>query len=145
MRKEQRFQRDSEAGFAEALEAAKQADVVVLALGESAEMSGEAGSRAYLGLPGNQQKLLEPIASTGKPIVLLVFSGRPLGAGLGGEACARNHGGMVSGNRGGNCDRRSALRRCPAERQAANELSARSRAGAAVLQPVSYWPPAGGH
>ena len=69
---------ESEAGFAEAVEAAKGSDVVVLALGESSEMSGEAGSRALLGLPGNQEKLLEAIASTGKPVVLLVFSGRPL-------------------------------------------------------------------
>ncbi|WP_109489308.1 beta-glucosidase BglX [Occallatibacter savannae] len=69
---------DSEAGFAEAVAQAKQADVVVMALGESAEMSGEAGSRAYLDLPGNQEKLLEQVAATGKPVVLLVFSGRPL-------------------------------------------------------------------
>jgi len=69
---------DSEAGFAEAVDAAKQADVVVMALGETAEMSGEAGSRAYLDLPGNQQKLLEQVAAAGKPVVLLVFSGRPL-------------------------------------------------------------------
>jgi len=69
---------DSEVGFAEAVDAAKQADLVVLALGESSEMSGEAGSRAYLGLPGNQEKLLETIAGSGRPIVLLVFSGRPL-------------------------------------------------------------------
>ena len=69
---------DSEAGFAEAVEDAKQADVVVMALGESAEMSGEAGSRAYLDLPGNQEKLLEQVAAAGKPVVLLVFSGRPL-------------------------------------------------------------------
>jgi beta-glucosidase len=69
---------DSEAGFAEAIDAAKQADVVVMALGESSEMSGEAGSRAHLDLPGNQEKLLEQVAETGKPIVLLVFSGRPL-------------------------------------------------------------------
>ena len=68
----------SEDGFAAAVDAAKEADVVVMALGESAEMSGEAGSRAYLDLPGNQEKLLETIASTGRPIVLLVFSGRPL-------------------------------------------------------------------
>lgn len=69
---------DSEAGFAEAVENAKQADVVVMALGESAEMSGEAGSRAYLDLPGNQEKLLEQVVASGKPVVLLVFSGRPL-------------------------------------------------------------------
>ena len=69
---------NSEAGFAEAVENAKEADVVVMALGESAEMSGEAGSRAYLDLPGNQEKLLEQVAATGKPVLLLVFSGRPL-------------------------------------------------------------------
>lgn len=69
---------ESESGFAEAVEAAKQADVAVLALGESSEMSGEAGSRAHLNLPGNQEKLLEAVAQTGRPVVLLVFSGRPL-------------------------------------------------------------------
>ncbi len=69
---------DSEKGFAEALEAARSSDVAVLALGESSDMSGEAASRAQLDLPGNQEKLLEAIAATGKPLVLLVFSGRPL-------------------------------------------------------------------
>jgi beta-glucosidase len=69
---------ESEAGFAEAVDTAKKADVAVLALGESSEMSGEAGSRAHLDLPGNQEKLLEAVAETGRPIVLLVFSGRPL-------------------------------------------------------------------
>lgn len=68
----------SESGFSEAVKAAQQADVVVMALGESSEMSGEAGSRAYLDLPGNQERLLESVAATGRPIVLLVFSGRPL-------------------------------------------------------------------
>ena len=69
---------NSDAGFAAAEEIARQSDVIVLALGESASMSGEAGSRAELDLPGNQQELLERIAAVGKPIVLLVFSGRPL-------------------------------------------------------------------
>jgi beta-glucosidase len=69
---------DSEAGFAAAENAARQADAVVVAMGESANMSGEAGSRAYLDLPGNQQQLLERIVQVGKPVVLLVFSGRPL-------------------------------------------------------------------
>jgi beta-glucosidase len=68
----------SQAGFAEAVQAAQSADVAVLALGESNSMSGEGGSRANLDLPGNQQQLLEAVAATGKPIVLLVFSGRPL-------------------------------------------------------------------
>jgi beta-glucosidase len=66
-------------GFAEAVETAKQADVVVMALGEDSQwMTGEAASRAHLGLPGNQQQLLAAVAVTGKPIVLVVFSGRPL-------------------------------------------------------------------
>jgi beta-glucosidase len=69
---------NSQAGFAEAVNTAKSADVVVMALGESNAMSGEAGSRAHLDLPGNQQQLLEAVAATGKPVVLLVFSGRPL-------------------------------------------------------------------
>lgn len=58
--------------------AAKEADVVIMAMGESAAMSGEAGSRAYLDLPGNQLRLLERINAIGKPVVLIVFSGRPL-------------------------------------------------------------------
>ena len=49
-----------------------------MALGEPATMSGEAEARSQLDLPGNQQALLERIATTGKPIVLIVFSGRPL-------------------------------------------------------------------
>ena len=69
---------DSESRIPAAVDAARKADLVILALGESAEMSGEAGSRAHLDLPGNQEKLLEAIAATGRPIVLIVFSGRPL-------------------------------------------------------------------
>lgn len=69
----------SDAGFAEAASAAAQADVVVLALGEDASwMTGEAASRAFIELPGNQQQLLERVASAGKPTALVVFSGRPL-------------------------------------------------------------------
>jgi beta-glucosidase len=69
----------SEAGFAEALNAAKQADTVVLALGEDGPlMSGEASSRTHIDLPGNQEKLLESIVATGKPVVLVLFNGRPL-------------------------------------------------------------------
>ena len=65
--------------LAEAVKAAEQADVVILALGENAsEMTGEAASRAFLGLPGRQEELLEKIVGAGKPAVLLIFSGRPL-------------------------------------------------------------------
>src|ERR1700729_1445700 len=68
----------SDSGFAAAVSAAQNSDVAVLALGESSDMSGEAASRAYLDLPGNQQQLLEAVVATGKPVVLLIFSGRPL-------------------------------------------------------------------
>jgi beta-glucosidase len=69
----------SDAGFAQAAEVAAQADVVLLALGEDASwMNGEAASRAFIDLPGNQQQLLERVAATGKPVALVLFSGRPL-------------------------------------------------------------------
>jgi beta-glucosidase len=69
----------SDEQVAEAVKTAEQSDVVILALGENGpEMTGEAASRAHLGLPGRQQQLLEKIVATGKPVVLLLFSGRPL-------------------------------------------------------------------
>jgi beta-glucosidase len=69
----------SDEQFAEAVKSAEESDVVILALGENApEMTGEAASRAHLGLPGRQEQLLEKIVTTGKPVVLLLFSGRPL-------------------------------------------------------------------
>jgi beta-glucosidase len=65
--------------IAQAVEIAKQADVAILALGEPAKwMEGEAASRAFLGFTGNQQKLLEAVVATGKPVVLVVLTGRPL-------------------------------------------------------------------
>jgi beta-glucosidase len=64
--------------IAVAVAGAQKADVVILTLGETPEMSGEAASRAHLGLPGRQQELLEAIVHTGKPVVLVLFSGRPL-------------------------------------------------------------------
>src|ERR1700730_3821358 len=61
------------------IEAAKRADVAILTLGEDAgQMTGEAASRAHLGLPGRQQELLEKVVATGKPMILILFSGRPL-------------------------------------------------------------------
>jgi beta-glucosidase len=70
---------DSDAGFQEALTAAQNSDVVIAALGENAgEMTGEAGSRTRLDIPGNQQVLLQRLVATGKPVILVLFSGRPL-------------------------------------------------------------------
>ena len=64
--------------FLAAIAAAEAADVVVLVLGEAEAMSGEAHSRAYLGLPGQQEDLLRAVAGTGKPLVVVLMCGRPL-------------------------------------------------------------------
>jgi len=68
----------SAAGISEAVAAAEAADVAILALGEGAHSSGEASSRSRLDLPGGQERLLEAVVATGRPVILIVFSGRPL-------------------------------------------------------------------
>jgi beta-glucosidase len=68
----------STSGFSAAVDAAKAADQVVLALGENREMSGEAASRSVLDLPGHQQELIDAIKATGKPFAVVLFNGRPL-------------------------------------------------------------------
>jgi beta-glucosidase len=69
----------SDGDISAAVSAAQSSDVAVLALGEDApSMTGEAASRAWIGLPGRQQELLEKVVATGKPVVLILFSGRPL-------------------------------------------------------------------
>jgi len=62
----------------EAVEIASTSDVIVAALGEAAEMSGECSSRSVISLPVNQQDLLKALLATGKPVVLVLFAGRPL-------------------------------------------------------------------
>jgi beta-glucosidase len=62
----------------EAVRIAKNADVIVLAAGESAEMSGEAASRSNIQIPDTQKELMKALLKTGKPVVLLLFTGRPL-------------------------------------------------------------------
>jgi beta-glucosidase len=70
---------DDDKTIAEAVETAKKADVAILMLGESASwMEGEASSRAHLGFTGAQERLLEAVVATGKPVVLVVVAGRPL-------------------------------------------------------------------
>jgi len=71
--------RDDElSGIEEAVKAARQSDVVVAVLGESADMSGEAHNRSELGLPGKQQELLAALKQTGKPVVVVLLAGRAL-------------------------------------------------------------------
>jgi beta-glucosidase len=64
--------------FTKALTAAKGADVVIMVLGESLNMSGEAASRSNLDLPGCQEDLLKAVCAIGKPVVLVLMNGRPL-------------------------------------------------------------------
>lgn len=69
---------DSTSYFQQALRIARQSDAIILAVGESASLSGEAASRSSLDLPGVQQQLVDLIQQTGKPVVVVLMSGRPL-------------------------------------------------------------------
>ncbi|MEZ4657279.1 MAG: beta-glucosidase BglX [Caldilineaceae bacterium] len=69
---------EAEAAFQAAVETARSADVVVMVLGETALMAGEAASRASLDLSGRQEELLQAVAALGKPVVLVLINGRPL-------------------------------------------------------------------
>ncbi len=79
---------NDQSGFPEAIRVARQADVAILALGERGDRTGEAASRAHLDLEGQQEKLLEAIHATGTPVVLVLFSGRPLTIGWAAEHAA---------------------------------------------------------
>ncbi len=68
----------STSGFAEAVEVAKQADIVIINVGEAADMSGEAKSRSNIHLPGVQEELIKAIQATGKPVIVMINAGRPL-------------------------------------------------------------------
>ncbi len=65
-------------GIADAVATAQRADLAILVLGEADTMSGEASSRSRLGLPGAQERLEQAVVATGKPVVLVLMSGRPL-------------------------------------------------------------------
>lgn len=69
---------DSTEGFDEAVRAARKSDVAILAVGESADMSGEASSRSSLDLPGRQLDLVKAVQATGKPVIVVLMNGRPL-------------------------------------------------------------------
>lgn len=73
-----RDKRSNEALIQEAVNVARKAEVVVAAIGESAEMTGECSSRSEISIPDVQQNLLKALLKTGKPVVLVLFTGRPL-------------------------------------------------------------------
>lgn len=77
-KKTDRDSRSKEALLKEAVDVANKADVIVLAIGESAEMSGESSSRTEITIPQSQVDLLNELKKTGKPIAMVLFTGRPL-------------------------------------------------------------------
>ncbi|WP_233078983.1 beta-glucosidase BglX [Rheinheimera soli] len=72
------FTDTDQSGFAEAIAAAKKADVILLAMGEKWDMTGEAASRVDLGFPGTQDALMQELKKLDKPMVLVLMSGRPM-------------------------------------------------------------------
>lgn len=72
------FSGDDKSGFAAAMASARRADVIIAAFGEAGMMSGESTSRADIGIPGVQEELILEMAKLGKPMVLVLFNGRPL-------------------------------------------------------------------
>ena len=76
--KQERDNRAPQEMINEAVETAKKADVVVAVVGESANMSGESSSRSDINIPESQRDLLKALAQTGKPLVIVLFNGRPL-------------------------------------------------------------------
>ena len=75
----------AEAAFQAAVATARRADLVIMVLGEDADMAGEAASRASLDLPGQQEELLKAVVALGKPVVLVLLNGRPLSIGWAAE------------------------------------------------------------
>lgn len=68
----------SRSGFAEAYKTAMQADIVIMAMGEKPDMTGEAKSRSNIHLPGVQEELIKAVMASGKPVVVLLMAGRPM-------------------------------------------------------------------
>jgi beta-glucosidase len=96
------FESDDRKGFQEAIELASKADVVIMALGESRNMSGEGYSKADIGIPGLQQELLNEINKLGKPVVLVLFNGRPLTLSWENKNCSTILEAWLPGTEGGN-------------------------------------------
>ena len=127
--------RGSDAGFARRSRRREAADQVVLALGETREMSGEAAARTEIDLPGRQQELIDAVKATGKPFVVVLFNGRPLTLTPVVGVVAGDPRGVVPRHRGRQRGRRRAVREGQPGRQAAGLVPAGARPGADLLQP----------
>jgi beta-glucosidase len=94
--------RTAEEMLKEALEAAAKSDVIVAVVGEASEMSGEAASRTDISIPESQKRLIRALAKTGKPLVLVLMTGRPLAIpeekGLASSILVSWHAGTEAGN-----------------------------------------------
>lgn len=94
--------RSPDAMLSEAIAVAKKSDVIVAVVGEASEMSGEAASRTDITIPESQKKLIRALAKTGKPLVLVVMTGRPLALTeeneLAGSILVTWHAGIEAGN-----------------------------------------------
>jgi beta-glucosidase len=91
-----------EAAFQSAVATARAADVILMVLGEDANMSGEAASRASFDLPGRQEELLETVVALGKPVMLVLLNGRPLSIGWAAENVPAILEAWEPGSEGGN-------------------------------------------
>ena len=122
-------------GFAAAVAAAKNADQVVLALGETRGMSGEAESRSMLDLPGKQQDLIDAIKATGKPFAVVLFNGRPLDLSDVDDSSPAILEAWFPGVEAGNAVADERVRQDQPGWPAAGELPALGRPGPDLLQP----------
>lgn len=95
-------ERTPEMMLKDALTVTKNADIIVAVIGEATEMSGESSSRTDITIPGSQKKLIRALAATGKPMVLVIMSGRPLAISeeneLAGAILFTGHPGVEAGN-----------------------------------------------
>ena len=92
----------AQAAFRKAVNTARKADLVVMVLGENADMAGEAASRASLDLPGRQEEMLMAVVALGKPVVLVLLNGRPLSIGWAAENVPAILEAWEPGSEGGN-------------------------------------------
>ena len=131
----------STSGFGAAVSAAQSAAVTVIVAGEPAADTGEASSRSNIDLPGQQPALVQAIAATGKPYVVVLMNGRPLTIGWLADNAPGAARGLVPRHRGRQRRGRRAVRQGRPGRQAADDLPAQRRADPDLLQRAAHRPP----
>ena len=127
-------------GFGAAVSAAKAAAVTVVVVGEPATDSGEASSRSDIDLPGQQLALVQAIAATGKPYVVVLMNGRPLTIPWLADNAPALLEAWYPGHRGRRRGRRRAVRQGRSRRQAADVVPAQRRADPDLLQRAAHRP-----